>query len=84
MLLLDEPVSGLDPKVTYEMYELIKELNDGGVTIIMVSHDIAASVKYASHILHIGKTLFFGTKEEYVSSNASELFMKNMEGGELA
>jgi hypothetical protein len=50
----------------------------------MVSHDIAASVKYASHILHIGKTLFFGTKEEYVSSNASELFMKNMEGGELA
>jgi len=84
VLLLDEPVSGLDPKVTYEMYELIKELNDGGVTIIMVSHDIAASVKYASHILHIGKTLFFGTKEEYVSSNASELFMKNMEGGELA
>ena len=84
LLLLDEPVSGLDPKVTYEMYELIKELNDGGVTIIMVSHDIAASVKYASHILHIGKTLFFGTKEEYVSSNASELFMKNMEGGELA
>lgn len=84
VLLLDEPVSGLDPKVTYEMYELIKELNDGGVTIIMVSHDIAASVKYASHILHIGKTLFFGTKEEYVSSNSSELFMKNMEGGELA
>ena len=83
VLLLDEPVSGLDPKVTFEMYELIKELNDSGVTIIMVSHDIAAAVKYASHILHIGKTLFFGTKDEYVSSNVGKFFM-NMEGGELA
>ncbi len=63
--------------------ELIKELNDSGVTIIMVSHDIAAAVKYASHILHIGKTLFFGTKDEYVSSNVGKFFM-NMEGGELA
>ena len=55
MLLLDEPVSGLDPKVTAEMYRLIDELNHrDGITIIMISHDIAAAVKYASHILHIG------------------------------
>ena len=53
MLLLDEPVSGLDPKVTAEMYRLIDELNHrDGITIIMISHDIAAAVKYASHILH--------------------------------
>ena len=50
MLLLDEPVSGLDPKVTAEMYRLIGELNHrDGITIIMISHDIAAAVKYASH-----------------------------------
>ncbi|MBQ6508299.1 MAG: ABC transporter ATP-binding protein [Flexilinea sp.] len=67
ILLLDEPVSGLDPKVTEEMYSLIRELNSEGITIIMISHDISAAVKYASHILHIGSHVFFGTKDEYVT-----------------
>ena len=75
LLLLDEPVSGLDPKVTAEMYRLIKELNQkDGTTIIMISHDVSAAVKYASHILHIGDTVFFGTKEEYLNSTASHSF----------
>lgn len=66
MLLLDEPVSGLDPKVTQEMYELINKLHrDDGITVIMISHDMAAAEKYASHILHIGEPMVFGTKEEY-------------------
>ena len=47
LLLLDEPVSGLDPKVTAQMYSLIKELNGQGITIIMISHDIHAAVEYA-------------------------------------
>lgn len=69
MLLLDEPVSGLDPKVTAEMYALIAELNrNDGITVIMISHDITAAVKYASHLLHIGDTVFFGTKAEYLRS----------------
>ena len=54
ILLLDEPVAGLDPKATTEMYEIIQKLNGEGITIIMISHDIAAAVKYASHILQIG------------------------------
>ena len=66
VLLLDEPVSGLDPKVTLDMYELIQELNQEGITIIMISHDIAASVRYASHILHVGREIFFGTTEREV------------------
>ena len=53
MLLLDEPVSGLDPSVTQEMYELIKQLNDDGVTIIMITHDVEAAKKYATKILRI-------------------------------
>ncbi len=69
MLLLDEPVSGLDPKVTADMYSLIKNLNKDGITVIMISHDIRAAVEYASHILHIGDYVFFGTKEEYINSN---------------
>lgn len=74
VLLLDEPVSGLDPIVTAGMYDLIKELNRDGITIIMVSHDISAAVKYASHILHIGDKLFFGTKEEYLYSDMGRIF----------
>ncbi|RKM54639.1 metal ABC transporter ATP-binding protein [Butyrivibrio sp. X503] len=83
VLLLDEPVSGLDPKVTAEMYELIKELNDSGITIIMISHDIHAAAKYSSHVLHIGKEIFFGTKEEYVNSDEGRFFLSK-EGGDLA
>ena len=55
MLLLDEPVSGLDPKVTAEMYALIQKLNyEDGITVVMISHDLSAALQYASHILHIG------------------------------
>ena len=75
MLLLDEPVSGLDPKVTAGMYALIEKLNrEDGITIIMISHDIAAAVRYASHILHIGDSVFFGTKAEYLRSPQGKLF----------
>ena len=68
MLLLDEPVSGLDPNATEEMYELIDSLNKSGITIIMISHDMEAALKYATHILHIGKEIFFGKKEEYLNT----------------
>ena len=75
ILLLDEPVSGLDPRVTAEMYQLIKDLNKkDGITIIMISHDIAAAVKYATHILHIGESCFFGTKKQYLESSLGKAF----------
>lgn len=66
LLLLDEPVTGLDPGAAEEMYQLIETLNkDEGLAIIMISHDVDQAVGYASHILHIGDELFFGTKEVY-------------------
>lgn len=73
MLLLDEPVTGLDPAATQEMYDLIEQLNKSGITIIMISHDIEAALKHASHVLHIGKSgtgseaseIFFGDVKEY-------------------
>ena len=68
MLLLDEPVSGLDPKVTAEMYALIQKLNyEDGITVVMISHDLNAALQYASHILHIGDKVFFGTKAAYLN-----------------
>ena len=66
MLLLDEPVSGLDPNVTAEMYGTIESLNKSGITVIMISHDMDAALKYATHILQIGKDVFFGAKTEYI------------------
>ena len=81
MLLLDEPVSGLDPKVTAELYGLIEQLNrEDGITILMISHDIAAALKYASHILHIGDAVFFGTKQAYLESPQGQLFRSGKGG----
>ena len=75
VLLLDEPVSGLDPKVTSEMYELVKELNQKDkITIIMISHDLNDALKYATHILHVGSEIFFGTKSEYLNSELGKQF----------
>lgn len=66
ILLLDEPVSGLDSKVTEEMYQIIETLNrKDKITIVMITHNINDSVKYASHIMHVGKNVFYGTKQEY-------------------
>ena len=81
ILLLDEPVSGLDPKVTTEMYSLISKLNKDGVTIIMISHDISAAVRYATHILHIGASVFFGTRDEYMNSDIGKFFLAQQELG---
>lgn len=81
ILLLDEPVAGLDPKVTAKMYEQISVLNkEYGITVIMISHDIGAAVRYSSHILHINhNSVFFGKKEDYLSSNAGKSFIGGME-----
>ena len=76
VLLLDEPISGLDPKASAEMYDLIQGMNREGIAIIMVSHDITAAIRYASHILHLGEAaVFYGTKEEYLQSEQGRLFL---------
>ena len=82
VLLLDEPISGLDPKVTSEMYELISKLNKEGITIIVISHDIGAALTYSKHILHLGKETFFGTKKDYLSSSLGQLFAGKSKEGE--
>lgn len=76
LLLLDEPVTGLDAVVTAEMYDLIEHLNKvHSVTIVMISHDISNALKYANKVLHISSdSSFFGTVEDYVNTD----FYKNM------
>lgn len=67
ILVLDEPVTGLDPKVTSQLYELVDELNKEGVTIVMISHDLHV-INHANKILHLGREVFFGDKEAYIKS----------------
>lgn len=76
ILLLDEPVTGLDPLAAQEMYSLIMRLNrELGITVIMVSHDIQAAEKYSSHILHLGnKDYYFGTTSDYKNSKLYRKF----------
>ena len=80
LLLLDEPVTGLDPIVTAEFYQLIQKINrESGIAVVMVSHDIESAVEYASHILHLQETvLYFGKASQYKKSRAGKAFL----GGE--
>lgn len=84
LLLLDEPAAGLDPHAMSEMYSLIEDLaKTEGITIIMISHDTSAAMRYASHILHIGnsRSLFFGTRDEYAKSDIGRAYLAT-EGGD--
>ncbi len=81
LILLDEPIAGLDPMAMTEMYSMIADLNREGVAVIMVSHDVSAAVNYATHILHMSKTTtFFGTTEEYLATPVGQQFARR-EGG---
>lgn len=76
LLLLDEPVSALDPVATADFYALIRKLNrEDHIAVIMISHDIQAAVKQANRILHLDSTLrFFGTTAEYLQSDVGHAF----------
>jgi zinc transport system ATP-binding protein len=79
VLLLDEPVSGLDPKVTAEMYEVIEQLNQNEkITIIMISHDLGEAIHYANRILHIGSSVFCGSVEDYLQSKEGRYFANHI------
>ena len=83
LLLLDEPVAGLDPMATAELYNLIGELNRSGMTILMISHDMNAALRYASHILHVGGSCFYGTKNDYLKAGGARRYLQRR-GGERA
>lgn len=85
IVLLDEPATGLDPIVTGELYQIVRDLNQTGVTIIMISHDVKAAVENANKILHIGNsTEFFGPTEEYLKSEAGKRFLNGKGGTDYA
>lgn len=68
ILVLDEPVSGLDTNASKDLYACLERLNrERGMTVIMISHDMNAALRYADKILHLDKKLlFYGRKDEYL------------------
>ena len=72
LLLLDEPIAGLDPQTAADMYRILAELHQTGVTILMITHDVLAALPYATHILHLGSDVFWGTQDEYRRSYGYE------------
>lgn len=74
ILFLDEPTTGLDPIATEELYNIIDRLNEEGVTIVMVTHDISTCIKCAKSVLHLNRgILFYGSKDEYLSTDLYKL-----------
>ena len=82
LILLDEPVAGLDPIVTAELYDLIEKINKSGVTVIMVTHDLSAAIKCSRHILCMTETEWlFGSREEFLKSKVAD-FMRGSAAGD--
>ena len=81
LLILDEPVTGLDPSAAQDLYRTLAYLNKTeGIAIVMVTHDMENALRYADFILHAGQRQhFFGTVQEYLSSPMGRRF-----GGESA
>lgn len=76
-LVLDEPTTGLDPVVTAEFYRLLHTINESGMTIIMVSHDVEEAVRSCSMILHLScHPLFIGTAQAYKNSPVGRKYLK--------
>ena len=77
MLVLDEPVTGLDVKSKADIYSLVYDLNrKEGMTVFMITHDIPAALRYATHILRINKdSIFFGTTDEYKALPEATLYL---------
>lgn len=81
LLLLDEPAAGLDPLVTSELYELVRNLNkQQGMAVIMVSHDLPEALRSADTILHLHTdTQFYGSVADYRQSD----ICRRLTGGAL-
>ncbi len=77
LMVLDEPVSRLDPRAGRQMYELIAKINkEMGVTIVMVSHDVENALKYADFVLHLcNNKMCFHTAKEYARSEVGSAFL---------
>ncbi|MEE4194829.1 MAG: amino acid ABC transporter ATP-binding protein [Anaerolineae bacterium] len=76
LLLLDEPTSALDPQLTNEVLEMVLELQQGGMNLILVTHEMAFARRAAEHVLYIshGKVVEHGSADEiFIRTKSEEL-----------
>ncbi len=75
LLVLDEPVTGLDPAASEALYDILQKLNDDGMAIIMVTHDLQNIIKRTKKVLHIDNGgYFYGDTKEYMQSDYAKIF----------
>lgn len=81
LLLLDEPVTGLDPLISAELYRIVKDINRAhGITVIMVSHDVCGALEEATKVLHLGdmQQQFLGAPTDYLQTDFGKYFARGM------
>ncbi|WP_295858643.1 metal ABC transporter ATP-binding protein [uncultured Oscillibacter sp.] len=78
LLILDEPITGLDPAAAQDLYKTLRYLNEKeGMAVVMVTHDLRAALENARTVLHIGgRSWFYGTVEDYYRSPEGRRFRK--------
>ena len=75
ILFLDEPLTGLDPKITKEFYQIVEQLHEQGITIVMISHELNESIRLATKVLFIGEENYFMSKDEFINSELGKKFL---------
>lgn len=74
VLILDEPVAGLDPKGRQHLMQLIRRLNAGGVTIVMITHSMDDLAENAQRVAVLsGANMIMDDKPSRVFQKESEL-----------
>ncbi len=77
VILLDEPATGLDPKASSDLYQIIRNLNGEGISVLMVTHDIHPAINDANKILHLSQSShYFGSRDDYFESEMGRRFLK--------
>ena len=76
ILFLDEPLTGLDPKIVEDFYHVVEMLHNEGITIVMISHELKTSLRLASHVLYIGEHCVYSTKDEFINSEVGKRFLE--------
>ncbi|MEZ3114719.1 metal ABC transporter ATP-binding protein [Halobaculum sp. MBLA0147] len=71
LLVLDEPTVGVDAESVEAFYDLLQTLNDRGITVLLIEHDLAAVVDHADRVVCLNRAVYFdGPADEFVDSEA--------------
>ncbi|WP_435364214.1 metal ABC transporter ATP-binding protein [Haloarchaeobius sp. DYHT-AS-18] len=71
LLVLDEPTVGVDAESVDAFYDLLESLNQEGITVLLIEHDLSAVTEHAERVVCLNREIYFdGPTEEFVQSDA--------------